>query len=229
MPESLHQLERRRAEIVQKIAGLGDLRAGSITTTQGKSGKPTCHCAEPDHPGHGPFWRLTYKTEGRTHTQSLPSTRERHKVEAEVAEFRRFQQLSRDFQEVNTAICQLRSVDSIGLEEKNGGSHPTGSSPRDRTVAWGHLCRSAQIGTSGFGSGGDGHTHRDASSRRGAVLKELLQKPRNEVAREVACPCGEQARFHEMRPKQILTVCWVESTFKGPITFVRTVMMDKAR
>ena len=39
-----------------------------------------------------------------------------------------------------------------------------------------------------------------------AVLKELLQKSRNEVAREVACPCGQQARFHEMRPKQILTV-----------------------
>ncbi|PYS00202.1 MAG: ISKra4 family transposase [Acidobacteria bacterium] len=39
-----------------------------------------------------------------------------------------------------------------------------------------------------------------------AVLKELLQKSRSEVAREVACPCGQQARFHEMRPKQILTV-----------------------
>jgi hypothetical protein len=39
-----------------------------------------------------------------------------------------------------------------------------------------------------------------------AVLKELLEKPRQEVAREVACPCGHQARFHEMRPKQILTV-----------------------
>ena len=39
-----------------------------------------------------------------------------------------------------------------------------------------------------------------------AVLKGLLQKSRCEVAREVACPCGHHAHFHEMRPKQILTV-----------------------
>jgi uncharacterized protein UPF0236 len=48
---------------------------------------------------------------------------------------------------------------------------------------------------------------RTAMHRTGAVvLKELLEKPRGEVAREVACSCGHQARFHEMRPKQILTV-----------------------
>ncbi|SRR5260370_29717047 len=117
MPGSLHSLERRRADIVQKIGELGDLRAGSITTTQGKCGKATCHCAEADDPGHGPHWRLTYKTEGRTHTQSLPSTEERRKAEAEVAEFRRFQELSRDFVEVSTTICQLRSVEPVSVEE----------------------------------------------------------------------------------------------------------------
>ena len=48
---------------------------------------------------------------------------------------------------------------------------------------------------------------RTAMHRAGAaVLTELLEKPRREAAREVACPCGSQARFHEMRPKQILTV-----------------------
>src|SRR5437016_13021712 len=82
MPNSVHELERRRADIVQKIAGLGDLRPGSITTTQGKCGKPTCHCAEADHPGHGPHWRLTYKVEGRTRTQSLPSAQEDRRPEA---------------------------------------------------------------------------------------------------------------------------------------------------
>lgn len=118
MPNAIHDLELRRADIVQKIAALGDLRPGSITTTQGKCGKPTCHCVEADHPGHGPHWRLTYKSDGRTRTQSLPSARERQKVEAEVAEFRRFQQLNRQFVEVNTAICQLRSVESVAPEEK---------------------------------------------------------------------------------------------------------------
>jgi hypothetical protein len=48
---------------------------------------------------------------------------------------------------------------------------------------------------------------RKAMHQAGAsVLKELLQKDRSEVLREVSCSCGQQARFHEMRPKQILTV-----------------------
>src|SRR2546428_12923673 len=89
MPDSVHELERRRADIVQKIAGLGDLRPGSITTTQGKCGKPTCHCAEAEHPGHGPHWRVTYKTGGRTQTQRLPSGEGRQKAGTEVAEVRR--------------------------------------------------------------------------------------------------------------------------------------------
>src|SRR3989442_15871722 len=84
MPNSVHELERRRADIVQKIAGLGDLRPGSITTTQGKCGKPTCHCAEADHPGHGPHWRLTYKVGGRTLTQRLAGGEGKKKGEAVV-------------------------------------------------------------------------------------------------------------------------------------------------
>src|SRR3989442_11941346 len=118
MPNSVHELERRRADIVQKIAGLGDLRPGSITTTQGKCGKPTCHCAEAEHPGHGPHWRLTYKTEGRTHTQSLPSAQERQKAETERGGIRRFQQLKRGFVGVNTAVFQLRKGGTVALEGK---------------------------------------------------------------------------------------------------------------
>jgi len=46
---------------------------------------------------------------------------------------------------------------------------------------------------------------RAAMHRAGAaVLEGLLDMPM-EVVREVACDCGQQASFHEMRPKQILT------------------------
>src|SRR5205809_6883676 len=130
MPNSVHELERRRADIVQKSAGLGDLRRGSITTTPGRCGKPACHCAEAGHPGHGPHWRLTYKVEGRTRTQSLPSAQERQKAEAEVAEFRRFQQLNRDLVEVNTAICKLRSVEPVAPEEKKRRKPSKRKSPK---------------------------------------------------------------------------------------------------
>jgi hypothetical protein len=48
---------------------------------------------------------------------------------------------------------------------------------------------------------------RTAMHQAGAVvLKALLEKCQQEVAKDVACRCGHRARFHEMRPKQILTV-----------------------
>jgi len=43
MPQSLPDLEQRRERIAQRIAELGDLRPGSITTTSGRCGKPECH------------------------------------------------------------------------------------------------------------------------------------------------------------------------------------------
>jgi hypothetical protein len=117
MAESIQSLERRRNDIAQQIARLGDFRPGSVTAIRKKCGKANCCCTDEGHPGHGPHWRLTYKIDGRTYTESLTGAAIR-KAEGEIAEFRKFQELSREFVEVNTAICQLRPVDSTGLQEK---------------------------------------------------------------------------------------------------------------
>lgn len=110
MPHPLPELETQRAEMVRQMAHLGDLRAGSITGTTGRCGKSNCHCHQPKEAGHGPNLRLTYKVQGKTVTESLPSPAAVRKAEAEIAEFRKFQQLQRDFVEVNTTICRLRPV-----------------------------------------------------------------------------------------------------------------------
>src|SRR5436309_10323362 len=108
MPQSLPDLEQRREQIAQRIAELGDLRPGSITATSGRCGKPECRCHQPGQPGHGPHLRLTYKIDGKTISQSLPTPAAIRKAEREVAEFRNFQQLSREFVEANGEICRLR-------------------------------------------------------------------------------------------------------------------------
>ena len=112
MSESLQALERKRAEILEKIASLGDLRPGSLTTTQGKCGKAECCCKQPDHPGHGPHWRITYKVEGKTRSESLYEEAAITKAEREIDEFRRFQQLSREFVDLSTRICRVRPAES---------------------------------------------------------------------------------------------------------------------
>jgi hypothetical protein len=117
---SLQALELQRANIVNQIAALGDLRAGSVTPTKGRCGKPTCHCHNPKDPGHGPNLRLTYKVNGKTVTQSLPDPQAIRKAEAEIAEFRKLQSLHKQFLEVNVLICQLRPTEAntLSAQEK---------------------------------------------------------------------------------------------------------------
>jgi hypothetical protein len=90
---------------------LGDLRSGSISDTSGRCGKPNCRCHQPGQPVHGPNPRLTYKYQGKTVTESLPTSAAQKKAEREITEFRHFEQLIRSFIEVNAKICRARSVD----------------------------------------------------------------------------------------------------------------------
>ncbi len=84
MPDVLQDLVSRRAEIVKQFARLGDLRSGSVSNTSGRCGKPNCHCHQPGQPLHGPNPRLTYKVQGKTVTESLPTPASLKKAERET-------------------------------------------------------------------------------------------------------------------------------------------------
>lgn len=118
MPQSLSELEQQRSRLVTQLGELGDLRPGSVTGIVRRCGKPTCHCAQPGDPGHGPTLRLTYKVQGKTISEALPTSASVRKAEEEIAEFRKFQELSRSFVEVNEQICRLRPVPERSLSEQ---------------------------------------------------------------------------------------------------------------
>jgi hypothetical protein len=118
LPGSLTDLEKQRSEVVARFARLGDLRPGCVTGFVRRCGKPSCHCAQPDDPGHGPTLRLTYKAEGKTISEALPTPAAVRKAEQEIAEFRNFQQLSRTFVEINEKICWLRPVEEQPSSEQ---------------------------------------------------------------------------------------------------------------
>ena len=118
MPQSLSELERQRSLLATQLVRLGDLRPGSVTGIVRRCGKPTCHCAQPDDPGHGPTLRLTYKVQGKTISEALPTPASVRKAEQEIAEFRKFQDLSRSFLDVNEKICRLRPVEEQPLSEQ---------------------------------------------------------------------------------------------------------------
>lgn len=116
MPVSLPALESDRSKLLQEFLGFGDLRPGSITAVVRRCGKPTCHCAKPNDPGHDPQFRLTRRVAGRTVTESFPNPAALRKAQQEVAEFHRFQQLAEELIALNEKICQLRPV-----EQARGG------------------------------------------------------------------------------------------------------------
>jgi uncharacterized protein DUF6788 len=111
MSEMLPNLEAQRSKVLRQITELGDLRPGSITGTIRRCGKPTCHCARPTDPGHGPNLRLTFKTEGKTVTEALSTRSGLRKAEREIEEFRKFQKLSHTFVQLSEKICRLRPVE----------------------------------------------------------------------------------------------------------------------
>ena len=110
MRDSLAAWEAERRSILHQISKLGDFRPGSITATQGRCGNPRCHCHQPGAAGHGPTLRLTYKAGGKTVTESFSSPEAQGKAEREIAEFRKYQQLSRALVELNEKICRQRRV-----------------------------------------------------------------------------------------------------------------------
>lgn len=119
MPDALPQLEVQRTDLFRQLAALGDFRRGSITTTSGRCGKPTCHCAQGDDPGHGPNFRLTRKLQGKTVTETFDSPAVLRKAQQEVATFHRFQELCGQIIEISEKICALRPLEeTLTSEEK---------------------------------------------------------------------------------------------------------------
>lgn len=100
----------RRASLLQQLSRLGDFRPGSITATRGRCGNPGCRCYRHGELGHGPTLRLTYKVKGKTITEGFSSPAARVRIEREVAEFRRYQALTRALVEVNLEICRARTL-----------------------------------------------------------------------------------------------------------------------
>jgi hypothetical protein len=116
MPDALNALESERSRLLEEFLRLGDLRPGSITAVVRRCGKPSCHCAKPDDPGHDPQFRLTRRVAGKSTTETFPNPAALRKAQQEVAEFHRLQKLSEDLVSVNEKICALRP-----MERERGG------------------------------------------------------------------------------------------------------------
>ena len=108
MSKPLNQLEAQRKELLRQLAQAGDMRRGSINEVYRRCGKDNCACADPAHPGHGPYYAYTTKVNGKTRTLQLRAGPRLSTLEQEVAEYKRFRATSERVIEVNEQICNAR-------------------------------------------------------------------------------------------------------------------------
>jgi len=123
----LPRLERERSRLHADLAEVGEFRPGSLSAVMRRCGKPTCACADPAHPGHGPQHILTKKVSGRTVAVHLEPGPELEKATREVANYKRFKAVVKEIVGVNEAICEARPVSPLAE-----GAPPTDTGPENR-------------------------------------------------------------------------------------------------
>ena len=120
IPDTLDSLTLRRDRIQQEFASLGDLRPGSLTRRLQQCGKPGCRCKAEGATGHGPYWSLTFKVQGKTVTRSIPAAAV-ERTREQIAEHKRFRALAAELVDLSEQLCQARLAegdDGSGDEEK---------------------------------------------------------------------------------------------------------------
>jgi hypothetical protein len=124
MTISLQALRDRRDQLAASLARVDDLRPGFLTARFRKCGKPNCHCAQEDSPGHGPSYSLTHRVGGKTVTQVIPQGPAVERAKAHIAEYRRFRNLVRELIVVSEQICSAQVRDSEAVPTSGAKKTP---------------------------------------------------------------------------------------------------------
>jgi hypothetical protein len=101
-------LQIKRDQLKARLVEIGDMRPGSLIEPFRKCGKPACHCAEKDAPGHGPCYSLTHAVAGKTVTRVIPKGAAVERTRQQVTEYHRFRDLVRELITVSEQICDAQ-------------------------------------------------------------------------------------------------------------------------
>lgn len=96
-------IERRIEKIKQELAKLGDMRPGSLSVQTRSWG--------------GEYCQLSYTHKGRGRTEYVPEAK-RKEVERQIANYRKFRELTKEWVELGIELCKLKAQDGTKSKRK---------------------------------------------------------------------------------------------------------------
>ena len=135
MTISLQALLDKRHQLATSLAHVEDLRPGFLSARFRKCGKPNCHCAQKDSPGHGPSYSLTHASAGKTITQVIPQGPAVDRTRAQIAEYRRFRKLVQELIAVSEQLCHAQLQQPEARLAEGSKKKPLRRSPGQRRGA----------------------------------------------------------------------------------------------
>src|SRR5882762_3614924 len=207
MTISLKALLEKREQLKAGLTQISDLRRGSLTARFRKCGKPNCHCAQKDSPGHGPSYSLTHRVGGKTVTQVIPQGPAVERAKAQIAEYRRFRSLVRELIAVSEQICcaQLWEPEALPATEakKNLFADLLGIDvvQEIETLLGRQAVEDLDLEALEVA------VRQQVLQRAGKAVEQRLNADLSDEAKtRMGCSCGREARYVGRRAKQVQSV-----------------------
>lgn len=101
------ELSRRIEKIKTTLAGLGDLRPGSITEQYNTCSGPGCRCKADPSQRHGPYHQLSYSRHGRSRSENVAGE-DLVVVQAQIDNYRKLRDLIDEWIDAGIELDRLR-------------------------------------------------------------------------------------------------------------------------
>ena len=99
------RLRQRKFDLLRRFSIPDNLLPGTLTQTHSRCGRPTCHCTDPNDPGHA-AWSLTFMSAGKHRVERIPKEWA-ESVAARVRAGREFQDAVREVLTANAELLVL--------------------------------------------------------------------------------------------------------------------------
>jgi hypothetical protein len=102
--DKLRNVKDQKRAILDEIKALKDMRRGSVVEQYYE-----VRCKDGSSRRQGPYFLYSYKDKGKTVSRRLSGPTEAQRYRKEIAEFRRFEELSAKLIETSHRICTLKT------------------------------------------------------------------------------------------------------------------------